>query len=478
MQPWTNELKVGLFVVICVALLAGGYALTWDGVRADESSYSLVVYTGNADGLWRGSAVRLAGVEIGSVDTISLEDGRAKLILHVRSQYELPADSVAQLKASGMLGDKYIGIGLGEEASMLSDGDTLPVAPAPGDMDALFVRADEISDDVKAITAAVRALLAKEETTDQIDRTLANMAAFTEEMHLMVSENRQGLRALVQSMRATSEDLRALSGRLGPGAEEELAAIREATAKLDAALENVESITAKIDDGEGTLGGLLNERTTLDSLNSALDQANETLGALPSLQVSPYYSGRVYLGSQPGGSGPFAGSNPLTPTPAGALGVGAAHSLGIDVAPKPDRWLTVGLTDHPQGHVLQTDTTTGESEWTREDRLRWTALVNKRWGGVAARGGFRESTLGVGLTGYLADDRFQLAADVFDFRSGAFPDQARAGLPNMRVAARVAPWEAFAFEVGTEQPLLGAAAGFATGFAGIEARLPDPDPDR
>ncbi len=97
LQSWTNELKVGLFVAICGALLAAGYVLTWDGVRHDEAAYKVTVIVPTADGLWRGSPVRLAGVEIGSIEEIAVVGSEAQLSMFLRAAYPIPDDSVARV---------------------------------------------------------------------------------------------------------------------------------------------------------------------------------------------------------------------------------------------------------------------------------------------------------------------------------------------------------------------------------------------
>ncbi|MBC2691264.1 MULTISPECIES: outer membrane lipid asymmetry maintenance protein MlaD [Pseudomonas] len=129
MQNRTLEIGVGLF------LLAGILALLLLALRVSGLSpvsgtdtYKLYAYFDNIAGLTVRSKVTMAGVTIGKVTAIDLDrdsfTGRVTLQLEKRVD-NLPSDSTASILTAGLLGEKYIGISVGGEESLLKDGGTI-----------------------------------------------------------------------------------------------------------------------------------------------------------------------------------------------------------------------------------------------------------------------------------------------------------------------------------------------------------------
>ena len=73
MTRLTSEYKVGCFTLVVLAIIAFGYAYFIDGVRADEAFYRVSLRLPNAEGLYTGTPVKLAGVEVGDIETVELD---------------------------------------------------------------------------------------------------------------------------------------------------------------------------------------------------------------------------------------------------------------------------------------------------------------------------------------------------------------------------------------------------------------------
>ena len=96
----STELKVGLFVLACVGVIAFGWVWSYDGLRRSEGGYHVQMTVPSADGLYPGSLVKIAGVEVGAIDAVSVEGNRAHLLMTIKSDYPLPTDSTASLGQS------------------------------------------------------------------------------------------------------------------------------------------------------------------------------------------------------------------------------------------------------------------------------------------------------------------------------------------------------------------------------------------
>lgn len=130
MQSRGLEIVVGFFVCLGVAAV---FILTMrvsdlSNTRGFES-YTVTAAFANVGGLKVGAPVQLAGVRIGRVANIRIDETtyEAVVSMHIGQRYELPRDSDAQILTAGLLGEQYIGIGPGAAPENLADGDRIKI---------------------------------------------------------------------------------------------------------------------------------------------------------------------------------------------------------------------------------------------------------------------------------------------------------------------------------------------------------------
>lgn len=93
---------------------------TWKG--AEDSDYSVYATFNHTDGLSVGDKVRLAGIDVGYVEEVQLDDDfRATLELKIRKEIAIPDDSSAAIVSSGIMGNKYIEIEPGGSEDFIAD---------------------------------------------------------------------------------------------------------------------------------------------------------------------------------------------------------------------------------------------------------------------------------------------------------------------------------------------------------------------
>ena len=129
MQNRTLEIGVGLFLLAGIlALLLLALRVSGLSPSSSSDSYKLYAYFDNIAGLTVRSKVTMAGVTIGKVTAIDLDrdsfTGRVTLQLEKRVD-NLPTDSTASILTAGLLGEKYIGLSVGGEETLLKDGATI-----------------------------------------------------------------------------------------------------------------------------------------------------------------------------------------------------------------------------------------------------------------------------------------------------------------------------------------------------------------
>ncbi len=128
MAKRTIEIIVGLFI------LAGGAALLFLALQVSglsfkpaSDTYTVYAYFNDAGSLAPRGEVSMAGVPVGSIRGVSLdqETFQAKVVIELNESVDtIPADSSAIIRTSGLLGEQYIDISPGADLESLADGDT------------------------------------------------------------------------------------------------------------------------------------------------------------------------------------------------------------------------------------------------------------------------------------------------------------------------------------------------------------------
>jgi phospholipid/cholesterol/gamma-HCH transport system substrate-binding protein len=122
----TRDLTVGLFVA--AGLLALGYLSIQVGGIAyrGKGGFELFAVFDEIGALKERAPVSIAGVTVGQVKRIALDDVlRAKVTLDVDADLELPIDTMAAIRTSGLLGDQFVALEPGGEDALLAPGEEI-----------------------------------------------------------------------------------------------------------------------------------------------------------------------------------------------------------------------------------------------------------------------------------------------------------------------------------------------------------------
>jgi len=128
MAQRTTEIIVGLFAIAGLAALLF-LALQVSGLspKSTGTTYTLYAKFNDTGGLTPRGRVSMAGVTIGTIDAITLdrETFQARVTLSIHKEIDnIPADSAAVIRTSGILGEQYIDISVGGDLESLQDGDS------------------------------------------------------------------------------------------------------------------------------------------------------------------------------------------------------------------------------------------------------------------------------------------------------------------------------------------------------------------
>ncbi len=475
MSRFTTEFKVGLVTLVAIVLCVVLVLRTDDRPDGAIAGYVLTAEFRSAEGIYPSTRVAVAGVPIGSVREVVLTGTVATVTLEMSGDVQLGVDSIAELRAEGILGDRYIRILPGLAPELLGDGDTIDSRIGGPDVDALTEQLEDIAVDVKAITGSVRVYLEDESTKAAMLATVENIRALSEDVRALTVANREQVDAIAQNLREVSENLNGIMRRSSSALDNELGSLEGTLASLDRTVRQVESIAHKIDAGEGTLGALINDDEPVQQLGEAFVEINDTLeevgdlvATVSRLRTDIEYHGHYYVGGDPT-SGAFA-DNPVAGT--------AKNVIGVRLIPREDYWYQIEVVSHPLGTFDLEERYSGDmgtlySEYVRTEDYRLSFQFARRFHNTVFRLGLKESSGGAGLDQLMWRDRLVLSVDVYDFTYGSWP--AMDGSPNLTVGLRAEPVRHLYLEGGAYNVVFGARHGFTTAYAGGGFSFTDDD---
>jgi len=140
MKKSSIETSVGIFMfigILCVGYLTIHLGkMDWLG----SDHYQIRALFQSVAGLKVGSSVEMAGVQIGSIQAISLNQEKkiAEVTMNIQKNIQLEEDVIASVKTSGLIGDKYIMISPGGSDVILKPGEKIVDTESAVDLEDLI----------------------------------------------------------------------------------------------------------------------------------------------------------------------------------------------------------------------------------------------------------------------------------------------------------------------------------------------------
>jgi phospholipid/cholesterol/gamma-HCH transport system substrate-binding protein len=331
----------------------------------------------------------MAGIRIGYVKDIVLDQRRARVIMSIYPRFKVPKGSKATLASLGLLGERFMEIVPGGEVDYFAPGESLEGLPTVSfdQIGTLFLT---VGDEIKQLSASLKDVLGKDNGAN-IKQTLKNLSSLTAELNSFLSENKGGLGDTVRNASRAVEDVGlrlrevsdninkavaeygALAGENRDGVKRNMKKVEDLLEEIGKAVDRLNESLEKVRKSEGSLGKLVNEPALYDEVEGAVADVRKVVGSVSSIRAGVELRGDYY------------GSSDLAK---GSLGLGLLSG---------DKLFLAGVAHDP---------------W--RDRFVYSLQGGLRWGGLAPRAGIIESEFGAGVDYYAFKDRLALGVEGFD----------------------------------------------------------------
>lgn len=407
----TTEFKVGALVVIVGGLIGLMSMQVSDDPSFLGKSKRAWFLLDNAAGLIKNSGVKTAGIPIGVIKDIRLQDGKARIEISVSSDTPMTTSAVAEIKSIGILGDKHVELNPGSISDPpLPEGGQILNVRDKGSLDTVLTQVGDIAGSLKQVAEVVRESLADEGTQKHVlGRIVKNIEKITDDIKDITGENKEQIAEIVDQV---NDITRTLDELVNDESDEGLKKTWKKTlVRLDSTMKNIDEVTTKINKGEGTIGKLINDETTVEELNTAISGISGLFDSAGKIQTGFDFHGD-YLSA-----------------------VGQTKStIGIQIQPGLDRYYYLGIINDPAGLVEREETKVSSggnviSDTSTEKRFlsktKFTLLFAKNFYDFTIKAGLIENSGGFGMDYHFFNRKLRFSVEAFNLEK-----------TNLRVSAR------------------------------------------
>ncbi|PIR16325.1 MAG: hypothetical protein COV46_08750 [Deltaproteobacteria bacterium CG11_big_fil_rev_8_21_14_0_20_49_13] len=280
-----TQIKVGIFIFF--GLILAMYVIFMLGGEKElfESRYKLIANFRDISGLRTGAPIQLAGLKVGFVDQVKFPESLAAkdimltLMISKKFQTRIRQDSIATVNTQGLLGDKFIYISVGsEDQPVLKDNDAIESRETVSLYD-FAEKSSEILEDVKnASTSVAQFFTDMSSSKKDMKETLRSMRDILGQV-----KSGKGLvgamlydpkgKDVVSDIGASLKMLRDIIGRVDDE-DKKTAAVGGILKNLRQASDDLKDVMNRINNGQGTIGGLVNDPSIYNDLRSLMGRAN------------------------------------------------------------------------------------------------------------------------------------------------------------------------------------------------------------
>lgn len=284
----SKEAKIAILAIVATTILYFGLKFL-KGSELFSSYNNYYVIYGTVDGLTASNKVYINGFPVGQVEKISLLQERNNQLLirlSVDKQVQIGESAAAVLVTSDFLGGKAIELEVGNVSKPLENGDTLIAKKEQGIAELVQAKTLPIVDKLDSTLIRVNYILGTfVKDTSKVSNAMASLEQSTITVESIVEENRQDLGATITNLKELTETLTDANQGIGPLMTKlnnladslnhlELQATMD---QLNKTTQNLQELTAKINQGEGNLGRLLNEDSVYVNLNNTIADLDKLL---------------------------------------------------------------------------------------------------------------------------------------------------------------------------------------------------------
>ena len=308
-----KEARIGLLVAISILVFFAGFYFL-KGSNIFSSQYEYHAFYENVQGLQPSAAVQIHGLQVGKVSEINLNrsqlNSKIEVVIAISKKTRLPVGTVAKLTSLDLLGTKGIALDLGTSSDVVEDEAQLPSSVEGGIVDKISVEVTPLLQDVRKVVNSIDSVLNSvnqifspqaradlQSSIASLHRTMDNFSGLSGKLNgqsdalARVIQNADKITSTIANgnLDQTMANLRTTSEKLSKSP------IDDAVKNIDQVAGSLKDIVRKVNQNEGSLGLLVNDKNLYNNLTTTLAELTKLsadLKAHPSRYINLTIFGR------------------------------------------------------------------------------------------------------------------------------------------------------------------------------------------
>jgi phospholipid/cholesterol/gamma-HCH transport system substrate-binding protein len=257
------ETKLGIFVVL--AIFAAVLIIeTLGGAEFLHSGYHISALFDTAQDLKVGNSVKMAGVEIGRVEKITLADQKVKVEMKLNSDAVVKTDSMAAIKFTGLMGQNFVAIDFGSPGAPRAVNGTVLATKEQPDLNAIMAKLDNAATGIQNLT--------KSFTGDTLNNLIGPLTD-------LIKQNSAHISVTFSNIQSISSQIASGQGTVGKLIYDQSlynSAMTTVT-NLQETIASARQIMNDVTNGQGTLGKLVTDETLYNATTASMTNLNQIL---------------------------------------------------------------------------------------------------------------------------------------------------------------------------------------------------------
>lgn len=257
------ETRLGIFVVF-VVIAAIVIVETLNGFHFVHRGYSVSALFQSVQDLKEGDAVKMAGVQIGRVDKIAIEDSKVRVTMAINIDAPVKTDSMASIRFTGLMGQNFVNVEFGSATSPhIVDNSVLATVEQP-DLNAIMAK---LNDAASGIQNAMKGF-----TGDTINNLLGPLTD-------LIKQNSGNLSATVTNIASITTQIAHGQGTVGKLIFDQTLynSAMNTVSNLQTAVTSAQLMFNNVTNGQGTLGKLMTDSSVYDEMAASMTNLHEIL---------------------------------------------------------------------------------------------------------------------------------------------------------------------------------------------------------
>lgn len=287
----SQKLQLGLFIIISTILFVIGVYFIGQGQNLFKKTFAINTYFQNVNGLQKGNNVRYSGIDIGTVNAITMiNDSTIKVNMHIDKKIisHIKKDAIATIGSDGLVGNMIINIVPGKtSAKAINNGDTitsyskigtddiLNTLSTTGENTALLTAkllkvADALANDKGTLGSLLNDTLMAKELKQSVtyfkiaSRDASNSVAKINDLISSIKTNDETVLGLLLNDTISGEKLKSI-----------LINLEASSVEIQTVLTNINTVVNTINSSEGALNYIVKDTSVVNNLKSTLNNINE-----------------------------------------------------------------------------------------------------------------------------------------------------------------------------------------------------------